>query len=511
MGTDKDGPLRIEIGADLNVLSSGQATPGEINMVRAFDLGTASTPKLISAKAGRRASLQGTTTHCNTDFLDPNTGLGIVATAWSKDPEYRVGPKNRASLNSGHALTQRVLKILNISPNADAQTMWQRADRWQSEFQDSASYNIDLLYHDVLGQSTPASKRRDSLRPRGSEKRAEDTADLRTVWTGLANPINPDYKEPADVNRAKSLLRKWGPFGPTPVTPKQLPVPALTNFAVGSENSLASSGKERRARFTEDTGVDPKLDDGKPVVPPSEDDPVDPKGKVPAPAVPAANDPDAIHVAPLNTVDDAGSVLSAPKTAGGSAPEAGGKPATGPDGLSTDMGKTQKISFFSIDGAGLKTLGVVLEAAVTAVAAIADLVLGFFVMFQDIVAGEWQLAILAGVGAVVGAGVAVAAALAEEGPIGWFLALVIGLATTLPGILKKNPPGHIGNTLEIVQWSFYGDRGTTGNEDCNKQAKVKNCTVANGPGALSKGTSKYRLCLLYLLCARLIEEIKFRG
>jgi len=479
MGTKLDGPLRIEMSSDLNILSSGQATLRDISMVRAFDLGTGSNTKVIAAKAGRTASLQGNTTHRNKDFLDPDTGLGIVATAWASDCEYRVGPKYKASLNSGHALTQRILKLLDITPNAKAQTMWKRADRWQYEFQDSSSYNITQLYHDVLSQPNPSLKKRVVLRPRGNEQRALNPDRERTVW------LMKNTAEPENLARAKSLIRRWGPGPPVAVTPKQLPIVAESSFGVGPENTEASlRRKARRARFVEEMGNEPS---GQKPISPNADDPVPAGEKVPAPP---ADGPHRLDILP---VDDAGSLVTPPKTAPRGTPAEGGKPASGPPGVSTDVGETQKTTFANI-GKELRTIGVTVSAAVSAVGVAADVALGLFIMILDFANGEWALGAVAGVGAVTAAGVVIAAELAGEGPIGWAAALLIGLFTMLPGLLNKKPAGHIGNNLEILQWSFYGDRDYTGNEECNQQAKVKNCTVLNGPGSLTKGTSKYCLC-----------------
>ena len=114
--------------------------------------------------------------------------------------------------------------------------------------------------------------------------------------------------------------------------------------------------------------------------------------------------------------------------------------------------------------------------------------LGALFVILDIVAHNWVGLALGAVGiAALGA---VDAALAEAGPIGWLIDIVITfLFLILPGIRQPPPAAPITNVTEILQWKFFGDKDHTGNEGCRQKTATNPnpnpaCQALYGPNVL---------------------------
>ena len=162
-GNDVDGPLKIEIAVDKSL--DGQPDSERYN-IRVFDLTTAQSQKVISAKAGQVAYKVGTTDSTNTDFLDPDTGKGLVPDAWNQQSTYKNGMSNandydwdenppkllKQNLNTCHNFLQRLVGKLNLvmGPAAEAVIQYSSIASGMNEAK-NCRFTITKAYRDVAG------------------------------------------------------------------------------------------------------------------------------------------------------------------------------------------------------------------------------------------------------------------------------------------------------------------------------------------------------------------------
>ncbi|KAL9602195.1 MAG: hypothetical protein Q9179_002621 [Wetmoreana sp. 5 TL-2023] len=151
-GNEQDGPLKIEIG------NSGN---GPENLyIRAFDLTTKNKDKTYASNGMRKVIPQGKTKLTNREFMDPETGKGLVANAWVEDPNYRNGIKNKGNINTCNTFLRRLVEGQlggQISPEADM--FFKKAEKWTEQFNDyGTSQDVRLLRletaTDVPGEKT---------------------------------------------------------------------------------------------------------------------------------------------------------------------------------------------------------------------------------------------------------------------------------------------------------------------------------------------------------------------
>ena len=103
-GTNQEGPLKIEIADDLAL-----APRAGLN-IRVSDLTPANTGKKYRDTAFRVNLKQMETHYTNKDFMDPETGKGLVADAWAQDHVYRAGPANAGNINTCNTFLQRLIE-----------------------------------------------------------------------------------------------------------------------------------------------------------------------------------------------------------------------------------------------------------------------------------------------------------------------------------------------------------------------------------------------------------------
>lgn len=130
----------------------------------------------------------------------------------------------------------------------------------------------------------------------------------------------------------------------------------------------------------------------------------------------------------------------------------------------------------SVAKSSLKAIGGPVGAAITAAA---------FVIL-DLINGQWAAAALGAVGGVVGF-----AAAFVGGPVGILLGAAISLFfAIIPSLFDVKDPPPTSNPAKIIQWTFFGDTGHTGNEGCNKQRAdaglQQDCVALYGAGTISK-------------------------
>ena len=191
-GNDVDGPLKIEIAADKAL--QGQPDSERYN-IRVLDLTPAQSAKVIAAKAGQVAYKVGTTDSVNKDFIDPDSGKGLVADAWNQDNTYRNGMSNqndydfdedppkllKQNLNTCHNFLQRLVGKLNLalSPAAEALIQFSSIASGMNEAK-NCRFVISKQYHEVAGSD--ASK------------------NTRSVWR--MNTAGEDFEPIGDANKA---------------------------------------------------------------------------------------------------------------------------------------------------------------------------------------------------------------------------------------------------------------------------------------------------------------------
>lgn len=147
-GTEKEGPLKIEIAVDSTI--KDDASMEERLNIRAFDLTVEQSSKEIAMKSGRKRLTVALTYETNKGFLDPETGKGIIANAWAKDPIYRSGTNNKGNLNTCNSLVTRVLEAINCPPNTKLKEYFELSDTWSELFNDpGVTSRISNLYHDT--------------------------------------------------------------------------------------------------------------------------------------------------------------------------------------------------------------------------------------------------------------------------------------------------------------------------------------------------------------------------
>ncbi|KAI9670043.1 MAG: hypothetical protein M1817_004523 [Caeruleum heppii] len=129
----------------------------------------------------------------------------------------------------------------------------------------------------------------------------------------------------------------------------------------------------------------------------------------------------------------------------------------------------------------LSTVSLGVQGAAKA-AGIAGLVAAPVFIILDLVHGNWAGAAFGAAGLALG----VAATMAVAGPVGWVLGgLISALFAILPGLFKaKKKPPPLEDRTQILQWTFFGDRDHTGNEECHKRGDP-NCVALYGAGVLS--------------------------
>ena len=111
-GNDVDGPLRVEINTDKVVLKTG-APMEDIYHIRVLDLRTDNKDKVERNEGAQRTFLQGKTKLTNKDFLNPDTGKGIVARAWGKAPDYKAGMQYQNDYDDDWKLEKKNLNTCN--------------------------------------------------------------------------------------------------------------------------------------------------------------------------------------------------------------------------------------------------------------------------------------------------------------------------------------------------------------------------------------------------------------
>ena len=125
-GNPQDGPLKIEIGDDKNfVLTDGGCH------IRALDLAPNNMGKFPKESAYISVDYQGQTKFRNADFMDTQTGKGMVANAWAADPIYRTGPPNAGNINTCNTFLQRLLRSeLRLPISSKASDYFRKARIW---------------------------------------------------------------------------------------------------------------------------------------------------------------------------------------------------------------------------------------------------------------------------------------------------------------------------------------------------------------------------------------------
>ena len=187
-GNDVDGPLKIEIAVDKALQSQPDS---EKYNIRVLDLTTAQSQKVIAAKAGQVAYQVGTTDSVNKDFLDPDSGKGLVADAWNDDTTYRNGMSNandydwdeeppkllKQRLNTCHNFLQRLIGKLNLSLGSAVENAIQFSSiaSGMNEAK-NCRFSITKVYHEVAG-STPSENTRSVWRMNTAGKDFEAIGD----------------------------------------------------------------------------------------------------------------------------------------------------------------------------------------------------------------------------------------------------------------------------------------------------------------------------------------------
>ena len=361
VGTEKEGPLKIEIAVD-SAIGNDASIEERVN-IRAFDLTVEQSHKEIAMKPGRKLLTQGLIYETNKGFIDPETGKGIVANAWAKDPIYRSGIINKGNLNTCNSLVTRVLEGIDCPPNNELKEFFALSDSWSEQFNDDGIQSkISNLYHDTATNV--------------KSKPARSIFKIHSVTgCGILNSVCT-----AEV----ALQGKAGTH--------------IDSFSEENEmtiDPISSTLPQAEIRIEEDGDLAPR-----------------------------AVSEDAIGT------KDGGSKISLARVDG------------------------TLLSFTAVSKSALTTLG------------IAGSIVGAVFVILDFVDHNWVGGAIGGVGLAA----SIAAGFTISGPVGWVVGgIIAALFAILPSLFKDtHPAAATSDTVGIIQWKFFGDKGHTGNEQCQR-------------------------------------------
>lgn len=143
-GTDKDGPLAIELGINPRHGNSKTHLSKALYAVRCIDHGIENTGKSITPtlypKTIRHEATTGETLLTNADLFDPKTGKGLVADAWMEDPVYRMGLGSTP--NTCYDLLVRVLRRMNLEFDTLTKKMFDNSTEYYTEYSRKMSQRV---------------------------------------------------------------------------------------------------------------------------------------------------------------------------------------------------------------------------------------------------------------------------------------------------------------------------------------------------------------------------------
>ena len=145
-GTTVDGPLRVEVGFNLNAMLQ----------LRAFDFGVAQSGQPVGfwgvSNSRRYVRQTGQTSVTNADIIDHQTGTGLLAQAWNQNPLYRRGPGS--ATNTGINLIQRLLGALNLTTESSMALIYSRGEEYYTSYSDTYEQAIDNVWSIQQSNST---------------------------------------------------------------------------------------------------------------------------------------------------------------------------------------------------------------------------------------------------------------------------------------------------------------------------------------------------------------------
>lgn len=146
-GTDKDGPLAIELGINPVNQLPGNTLSKALYAVRCIDYGIENTGTSITStlypQTLRHEATIGETSLTNAELFNPETGKGLVVDAWMKDPIYRMGLNSTP--NTCYDLLVRVIRRMNLDFDPVTKTMFENSTEYYTEYSRKMSTRVQIV------------------------------------------------------------------------------------------------------------------------------------------------------------------------------------------------------------------------------------------------------------------------------------------------------------------------------------------------------------------------------